>query len=98
MVEPRVGLEMRGVTGRLLSGGRQVASLWTWEAKDLPGPRRLAVTVAHSHRHAYWWRHHTQPLVAELDVGTRVWRGAASIVNDSADGRVELIVEGIEIV
>lgn len=96
-----MGLEIRGVTGRLLSGGRTVASLWTWEARDLPGHRRLAVRVAHTHRDAYWWEHHAQPLVAELDVGNRVWRGQARIglgAEGGPNGPLDLEVEGFDVV
>lgn len=89
---------MRGVTGRLTSGCRLVATLWTWEAHDLPGHRRLAVSVGHTHRDPIWWDHHTQSLVAELDVGTRTWKGAATIVRDEPDGPLALEIEGVEIV
>lgn len=98
---PEIGLTLRGATGRLTSGCRLVATLWTWEAHGLPGPRRLAVRVAHAHRDPVWWGQHTQPLTVALDVGDRAWKGRAVLAQGSAsepDGGLALVMEGYDIV
>lgn len=95
---PEVGLTITGVTGRLVSGCRLVATLWAWEARSLPGHRRLAVTVAHAHRDPIWWDQHTQPLTVALDVGNRVWRGTATIERDEPGSPLALTMEEVDIV
>jgi len=91
---PTIGIEIHGRTGRLRSGCRLVATFGAWEGRDLPGHRRMRVAVAVVHRNVVWWGQHTGPLTADLDVGSQVWRGTATIVREEP---LDLIVEEIDL-
>lgn len=90
-----MGIELHGRTGRLRSGSRPVATLGPWHGTDLPGWRRMRVVVSDSRRDPVRWGQHTAPLVADLDVGSQVWRGTATIESEEP---LVLIVEEIDLV
>jgi len=54
----------------------------------------MRVAVAVVHRNVVWWGQHTGPLTADLDVGSQVWRGTATIVREEP---LDLIVEEIDL-
>ena len=89
-----MGIEVRGRTGRLRSGCRPVATLGPWVGTDLPGWRRMRVVVSASRRDPVRWGQHTAPLVADLDVGSQVWRGTATVETEEP---LVLIVEEIDL-
>lgn len=92
---PALGVEIRGRTGRLRAGCRTVATLGPWHGTDLPGWRRMRVVVSESRRDPVRWGQHTAPLVADLDVGSQVWRGTATVEREEP---LVLIVEEFDVV
>mgnify|MGYP001586674392 CR=1 FL=1 len=87
---------IRGGVGILRSGCRDVATFACWEAGALAGHRRLRLSAKHFEPHPFWWRHHTLPLVCDLDVGARVWRSEqVRVLNDNP---LELMLEAVQIV
>jgi hypothetical protein len=90
-----MGIEVYGRTGRLRSGCRPVAALGPWHGTDLPGRRRMRVAVSESRRDPVRWGQHTAPLVVDLDVGSQVWRGTATIESEEP---LVLIVEEFDLV
>lgn len=90
-----MGIEVRGLAGRLHAGGRFVAALGPWHGTDLPGWRRMRVAVASSRRDPVRWGQHSAPLVVDLDVGSQVWRGTATV---ESEGPLVLIVEEFDLV
>lgn len=90
---PEMRLAIRGRTGRLRSGCRLVAAFGPWEANDLPGERRLRVVVSEARRDPVRWGRSVGPLIADLDVGSQVWRGTATVEREEP---LTLIVEEID--
>ena len=90
-----MGIEVRGLAGRLHVGGRFVAALGPWHGTDLPGRRRMRVAVSSSRRDPVRWGQHTTPLVVDLEVGSQVWRGTATVESEEP---LVLIVEEFDLV